>query len=127
MAASAETLNSFFTEIVVKLKLSEYKGLSTPLDDNQHLILNIKLFLVIHLSSKKWAGMEFSKKLKILIHLQGRRNGFQNGDHPHRPQPPCRRPWSKETQESDIPTKIVKENAEIFADFLHLVNALKVE
>ena len=51
------------------------------------------LFLVIHLSLKEQAEIKFSKTSNL--------------------------DSSKALQESDVPTKPVKENAELFTDFLH--------
>ena len=107
----AQTLNSFFSNIVTNLKISAYADSNSNLENVTDPIIKLILkyrdhpsMLTIGEVCKEksdspflFTGIEKEEKLKKILNLDA----------------------SKTWQDTDVPTKILKENADSFADFLH--------
>ena len=107
----AQTLNSFFSNIVTNLKISAYADSNSNLENVTDPIIKLILkyrdhpsILTIGEVCKEksdspflFTGIEKEEILKKILNLDA----------------------SKTWQDTDVPTKILKENTDSFADFLH--------
>ena len=107
----AQTLNSFFSNIVTNLKIPAYADSNSNLENVSHPVIKLILkyrdhpsILTIGEVCKEksdspflFTGIDKEEVLKEIQNLDA----------------------SKACQDIDVPTKIFKENANIFADFLH--------
>ena len=107
----AQTFNSFFSNIVTNLKIPAYAVSNSNLENVADPIIKLILkyrdhpsILTIGEVCKEksdspflFTGIDKEEILKEILNLDA----------------------SKACQDTDVPTKILKENADIFADFLH--------
>ena len=105
----AETFNTFYTNIVTNLKIPEYKDqefidncIADPISTILAKYKNHPSIIRIKTAYKSSCEFNFKQveRVEILNEIKSLRT-------------------SKASQDSDIPTKIIKENADFFADFLH--------
>ena len=113
----AQTLNSFFSNILANLKIPAYVDSNSNLENVEDPI--IKLILKYRDHPNILAIGELSKEksdnpfLFTIIDKEEILKEILNLD------------TSKACQDTDIPTKILKENGAIFADFLHFLQFIK--
>ena len=104
---TAEVFNNFFSNIVKNLKIPEYKNLNTNIENVKDPVFRAILKYKNHLSII--AIKEKSKNEKFSFHEVNNEN-IERGI--------MRLNKNKASQKSDIPIRIIKDNVDIFADFL---------
>ena len=106
----AETLDSFFTEAVLNLKIPKYKTSSIVMDENEsnkdidRIVEKYKHHPSVTAIKETFLDLSFSFKPVVREDILKEIKGLNS---------------AKATQEHDIPTKILKKNADLFANFLH--------
>ena len=104
---TAEVLNNFFSNIVKKLKIPEYENLNSNIENIKDPVFRAILKYKNH--SSIIAINEKSKNAKFSFHEVNNEKVAKEIRRLNK---------NKASQKSDIPIRIIKGNADIFAEFL---------
>ena len=103
-------MNTFFSSIVINLNVPQYHDCESISGNISHPILTAIVKYKNHLSIKAIKRVSNSNSLFSfdIVDREKILKEISNLDH------------ANACQESDIPTKVIKENADIFSEVLHL-------
>ena len=106
---TARVFNTFYSNIVIDLKIPDYNNCDPLIENIQELVLKVIEKYRIHPSILTIRG----------VRKKNPRISFRCVDTGEILKETLNLDASKACQDLDIPSRIIKENADIFTDFLH--------